>query len=206
MRALFLSIALLLTACSPSNPEPGPPVAAGAPFPDLYEGPADILTVMDAGYPMYVVTARVEGYDGPIDLLLNDQAADLGETAPETLAGRTAILAVITERRNALAALTLDGAPLMAPTDAVADPAARVVIGVLEGAAAPTSSDLPDVLTIAAEDGRIVTFEAFVTPEMTVAEGQTVTATYVEDLVRTITKFRPAPSIPVSSDAEEAAR
>jgi hypothetical protein len=94
----------------------------------------------------------------------------------------------------------------MAPTEAVADPAARVVIGVLEGAAAPTSSDLPDVLTIAAEDGRIVTFEAFVTPEMTVAEGQTVTATYVEDLVRTITKFRPAPSIPLSSDAEEAAR
>jgi hypothetical protein len=41
---------------------------------------------------------------------------------------------------------------------------------------------------------------------MTVAEGQTVTATYVEDLVRTITKFRPAPSIPLSSDAEEAAR
>lgn len=193
MRALFLAIALGVAACSPSSPAPEPPVAAGAPFPESYEGAADILTVTDAGYPMYAVTARVEGYDGPIDMLLNDQAADTGEASPEDFVGQTVVLNVITERRNALAALTFNGQALMEPTDAAADSAALTVTGVLEGAAAPTSSDLPDVLTVAAEDGRIVTFEAYVSPEMTVAEGQTVTATYVEDAVRTVTMIRPAP-------------
>ena len=192
MRALFVAAALCLAACSPSAPTPEPPVAAGAPFPESYEGPAEVLTVTDAGYPMYAVTARVEGYEGPIDLLLNDQGADMGGLSPDGLAGQTVTLGVITERRNALAALTLNGQPLIEPTDAAVDSTALTVTGILEGAAAPTTSDLPDVLTVAGDDGRIVTFEAFVTPEMTAGEGQTVTATYVEDSVRTITMVRPA--------------
>ena len=193
MRVLFLALALCAAACSPSRPAAEAPVQAGAPFPDSYEGPASILTVTDAGYPMYAVTAQVEGYEGPIDLLLNDQGADLGGMSPEALAGQTANITVRTERRNALVGLALGDQQLMEPTDALVDTEAQTATGVLEGAAEPTSSDLPDVLTVATADGRIVTFEAYVTPEMTPAEGQTVTATYVEDQVRTITQMRPVP-------------
>lgn len=192
MRTVLVALVALATvaACNRSETvDAAPAVEAGAPFPDQYEGPADILTVTDAGYPMYAVTARVDGYAEPIDMLLNDQGAELNGLDPDALAGQTVSIAVITENRAALLSVTVQGTEVFASQpDLVVPPEAVSITGVLDGAAAPTAGDLPDVVTVTAPDGAPLPLEAFVTPEMAAADGQTVTAVYEVRPMRSITR------------------
>jgi len=190
MRNWILAVAagLALAGCSQTAAAPETaPVEAGAAFPEDYEGPMDILTVIDAGYPMYAVTARAEGYADPIEMLLNHQGAEMNGLDPDTMAGQTVVARVITEDRNNLMSMTFEGQELFASGPVEAPDGAVTVVGVLEGAAAVTASDLPDVVTLTAADGTITPLEVYVSPEMVPANGQTVTAFYVVRPTRSIT-------------------
>ncbi len=191
MRGLVLACVLgaTLAACDRAGVSTETaPVVAGAVFPDLFEGPADILTLTDAGYPMYAVTVRVEGYSEPIEMLLNDQGTELNGLQPDALAGQSVALVVITENRDNLMSMTWEGRELFASEGFEMPADAMSVTGVLEGAAEPTGGDLPDVLTINLPDGTFTELEAFITPEMAAANGQSVTARYVVRPTRSITQ------------------
>jgi hypothetical protein len=66
----------------------------------------------------------------------------------------------------------------------------RTIEGVLSGADGE-SGDLPSELTVTASDGTDVTFEAFIEPGMTQANGQTVTLRYAEGLSTSLVSIKP---------------
>jgi hypothetical protein len=67
----------------------------------------------------------------------------------------------------------------------------RTIEGVLSGADGE-SGDLPNRLTVTAQDGTAVTFDSFIEPEMSRANGRTVTLKYVEVPVLQLLAIAPA--------------
>jgi hypothetical protein len=198
-QAMRFSVAAIVAAFVLAACGPGPvstdaaPVAEGAVFPDLYEGPADILTVTDAGYPMFAVTARVEGYADPVEMLLNHQdSQELNSVEPNDLAGQTVVITVVTQNLPALMSMTYQGQEVFASPGFGPPADAQSITGVLDGAAAATASDLPDVVTVSAPDGALLALEAYVTPQMVAANGQSVTVQYVVRPTRSLTRVAAA--------------
>jgi hypothetical protein len=73
---------------------------------------------------------------------------------------------------------TASGAPVF-PEDTIPPSAEDVTVtGVLSGADATTSSDLPDIISVTDTSGAAQQFEIFITPELVAVNGQTVSVMY----------------------------
>jgi hypothetical protein len=191
--ALAASTALL-AACQPA-PSAAKKDAAAASQTIATNGtittPAMITAVHDAGYPMFSVTATVAGQAAPLELLLNAEDADLGGQAAESFNGKSVMLAYKSEPETGLTDIRQGDRSLFGVDAPKQDPSWTFVTGVLSGAEEITSSDLPGEIVVTSADGAKVSFEYFVGPELKAANGKTVTAYYVTDVVNRVTAIKP---------------
>jgi hypothetical protein len=182
---LIAALAALAIACTPASQEPDVrPLAAGE---TRVEGAAQ---VEDGGYPQFTVTVQPDSGD-PVSLYLNAEGdADLGSEEPGSFSGKTVIAYYTTnEDLHLLDMNSATGAAVLpiGPPPSAED---RTITGTLSGADAPTSSDLPDIITITDAQGVARQFEYYVTPELVAVNGQQVTARYRAGERREVTLLR----------------
>jgi hypothetical protein len=167
MRSLMIAAALTLAACGPAAEKTAPETAPAAA--EVVEITSPVAKVEDAGYPLFTVTFE-RPVGGPLVLTLNAEDADLGGVDTAGFVGKTAKVTYSVKPTPNL--ITLAAAPDGAQSSAT------VIVGVLDGAGAPTASDLPDRITVTDADGRAMVFEHYVTPDDVALNGKRVVATY----------------------------
>ena len=163
MRRIFIAVmAALVVACTPATQAPDVrPLAEGE---TSVEGV--ITQVADSGYPRFNVAIQPEGGE-PVGLYLNaESGVDLGGQEPSSFAGQS-VVAYYTTADDPLIVdvINASGAVLLGeniPPSAID----LTVTGTLSGAAATTSSDLPDVVTVTDAAGAILSFEVYIWPEL----------------------------------------
>lgn len=177
--------------CAAHAPPPAEPEAP--PGPQTLETTGVIAAMKDAGYPMFSLELDPGGGAERLGLLLNAEEADLGGKSPEDWLGQSARVGYTAAEEAFLLDVAVDGRPLLL-TDPDVRPAAGVIrlAGVLAGAGAVTASDLPDIVTLTAPDGRTVEFEVYITPDLVGVNGQTVTADYTLRRVLRAVSLAPA--------------
>jgi hypothetical protein len=138
-----------------------------------------VTQVADNGYPRFSLALQPESGD-PIGLYLNaESGADLGDQAPSSFEGQNVVAYYITvDDPQLVNVATASGAPVF-PEDTIPPSAEDVTVtGVLSGADATTSSDLPDIISVTDTSGAAQQFEIFITPELVAVNGQTVSVMY----------------------------
>lgn len=179
-----------MAACQPAPvekavEEAAPPVAA-APALGAFKTAAKIISITDAGYPMFVVAAQFPDRATPVELLLNAEDVDLAGADRETFVGKDVALTYEVVAENNLFDLK-DGDLSLLPEAPAHAPHWKQVSGVLSGAERSTGGDLPDLIAVTDAAGVKTEFEYFVTPQIVSANGKTVTAWYspgVQQLVK----------------------
>ena len=142
LAALIVAGLAVLTACQPAPAAKDAPAAeAGATAANPTVTAATIISITDAGYPMFVVNASVAGQSAPIELLLNAEAADLNGATPDAFAGKAVTLAYTNQPETSLTDIRMDGQSLLGGEAPALDPAWRTITGVLSGADDVTASD-----------------------------------------------------------------
>lgn len=143
-----------------------------------------LVAAEDAGFPLFNLGISPPGASEPTVITWNSEGStDVDGVSIDELVGKTVTVTYRTQpERNALRLVHAGTDLLYFPDDTVPElPSGAVTVsGVLSGAGAPTAGDLPDTLTLTTSDGRVITFEYFITPEMVVANGQMVDLTYVD--------------------------
>lgn len=153
-----------------------------------------LVAAEDAGFPLFNLAISPPGASEPTVITWNSEGStDVDGVSIDELVGKT--VTVTYESRPERSALRLVHAGtdlLYFPDDSVPElPSGAVTVsGVLSGAAVPTAGDLPDTLTLTTSDGRVITFEYFITPEMVVANGQMVDLTYVDGTRDAVTAIK----------------
>jgi hypothetical protein len=172
-RSVFAAAAALMfaAACQPNEaaPELRPLVE------EEHSVTAQVVTVEDGGYPQFTVTVAPDG-DNSTNFYLNAEDSDLGGANPGDFAGKRATIYYMNEGQLDLVDMQASGRSVI--PDAPAAGAGETLIGVLSGADAPTTSDLPDTLTITHATGDVASFDYYITPEIVALNGQEVTVRY----------------------------
>lgn len=190
-------VALALAACqAPAGETPASPAAATAA--DGFMAPRTVGThtvtgvlheFRDAGYPMYALEVGAAGGTAGDEVNLQVLTLDSGAGGPvdpaviQPLVGQAVTVRYSVTAGTQMTDILVNGASVLLPVEGGPGPAAgtRTIEGVLSGAEGE-SGDLPSSLTVTASDGTAVTFDAFIEPGMSRANGRTVTLQYVDDV------------------------
>ena len=198
IRVGLTALAILgLSACTEQTPQEAPSTEPAervdtAPVAAETTETLEIVSALDAGYPMLVLTGRrADGAE--IELLLNAEEAELNGAEPAALAGQSVSLTYSTRLEPLLASVRAGDTEVFGEPTAPPPADSATITGVLSGAEGPTQGDLPDMITISPEAGDALAFEAFITPELAAANGQTVTAAYVEASVNRVLAVQTPP-------------
>jgi hypothetical protein len=158
-----------------------------------------LLAFEDAGFPMYSLevgpAGSAIGDPTNLQLLALDKAAD-GAADPaviQPMVGKAVEVRYSVAADKGMIDIQRNGASVLVPVEGQAPPAedSKTITGVLSGADGE-SGDLPSTLTVTASDGTAVSFEAFIEPGMSSANGQTVTLKYVDGLDVQLVAITPA--------------
>jgi hypothetical protein len=139
-----------------------------------------VKTVEDAGYPMYSLEIEFPERGFSEGFLLN--AEDIQGLDLEKLgnsAGRYIAFEYTSELENALLDVKVNGKSVYAEDEAFEPtPETKTFEGILNNAGEPTSSDLPDQISISGANGKTEKFDCYITPLMAKANGKKVVGYY----------------------------
>lgn len=139
-----------------------------------------IKTVEDAGYPMYSLEIEFPERGFSEGFLLNAediQGLDLAKLGSS--AGKYIAFEYTSELENALLDMKLNGKSVYAEGEAFEpSPETKTFEGILKNASEPTTSDLPDQISISGADGKTEKFDCYITPLMAKANGKKVVGYY----------------------------
>lgn len=187
MRRILIAVtAALVVACTPATQEPDVrPLAEGETRID-----GVVNQVEDQGYPRFTFAVQPESGE-PVGLYLNaESGADLGGQEPSSFAGQP-VVAYYTTADDPLIVDVINANGVAVFGENIPPSAEDLtVIGMLSGAEATTSSDLPGVITITDAAGAALTFEIYIMPELVAVNGQQVTVRYRPSQRREITLLR----------------
>lgn len=198
------AIAVLLSACQQpqaSTPAEAQPAAAFAPDRTIgtHTATGVLLAVEDTGFPLFSVevgpAGSTAGADGNLFLGLTDPVAG-GPVDPATLRpliGQTVQVRYTVSSLAQMSDILIDGRSVMTPVEGMPREAgdSKTMTGILSDAVGE-SGDLPSELTVTAADGTAVTFEAFLEPGLTNANGKTVTLRYTDGTSTELVSVTPA--------------
>ena len=139
-----------------------------------------IKTVEDAGYPMYSLEIEFPERGFSEGFLLNAediQGLDLAKLGNS--AGKYISFEYTSELENALLDMKVNGKSVYDEGEAFEPtPDTKTFEGTLKNAGEPTSSDLPDQISISGADGKTEKFDCYITPLMAKANGKKVVGYY----------------------------
>lgn len=139
-----------------------------------------IKTVEDAGYPMYSLEIEFPERGFSEGFLLNAediQGLDLEKLGSS--AGKYISFEYTSELENALLDLKLNGKSVYNDGDPfMPTPETKTFEGILNNAGEPTTSDLPDQISISGSGGKTEKFDCYITPLMAKANGKKVVGYY----------------------------
>jgi len=147
-----------------------------------------VLAIEDGVYPMFIVVIEFPEKGTEKEFNLNIEAIDTDVEELQAMNGRYVTLYYTSDLRNNLFELTADEKEIVGVK--AIDPGWKNVRGVLEGADAETTSDLPDTIAILSENGKRTEFPCYITPEMVEVNGSEVSAVYGVSGVETISYLR----------------
>lgn len=202
--------ALALAGCQAPAAEPASEPAAAvtqattaASFGDRTVGTHTVTGVLhafdDLGFPTYGLevgpAGSAAGDAANLQLLALDKNAD-GAADPaliQPLVGQTVEVRYSVAADKRMVDILLNGTSVLVPVEGetTAPAETRTITGVLSGAEGE-SGDLPSTLTVTASDGTAVSFEAFIEPGMSRANGQTVELKYSDGLDVQLVAITPA--------------
>jgi len=175
-KLVFAALVGLMAACTPAD-APAPEVRPLADGETRIEGA--VTLVEDGAYPQFTVTVQPQGGEALALYLNAESGADLEGQQPGSFSGQSVIAYYTTSDDPLLIALqSSTGAPIVAPDGVAPADNLQAITGVLSGATEPTTSDLPDVITVTDAQGRAMDFEYYITDEIVAVNGQQVTARY----------------------------
>ena len=139
-----------------------------------------IKTVEDAGYPMYSLEIEFPERGFSEGFLLN--AEDIQDLDLEKLgnsAGKYIAFEYTSELENALLDVKVNGKSVYNDDEAFEPaPETKTFEGILKNAGEPTTSDLPDQISISGAGGKTEKFDCYITPLMAKANGKKVVGYY----------------------------
>jgi hypothetical protein len=139
-----------------------------------------IKTVEDAGYPMYSLEIEFPERGFSEGFLLNAediQGLDLAKLGSSS--GKYIAFEYTSELENALLDMKLNGKSVYAEGEAFEPtPETKTFEGILNNAGEPTTSDLPDQISISGVGGKTEKFDCYITPLMAKANGKKVVGYY----------------------------
>lgn len=184
-RFLMAAMAAFVVACTP----PAPDVRAPTEGETSITG--SITEIEDGAYPLYTVHVTPEG-GAPVQFYLNaESGVDLGGAEIASFAGQTAtIYFTSTPVSNISDIRTATQVSLVHDVGREVPAEGSTVTGVLSGADAITSSDLPDEITVTDAAGQAHSFEFYVDDRLMAANGQPVTVHYTVDARNEVTLMR----------------
>jgi hypothetical protein len=201
MRLLMIAPLLFATALAACQPAPAEKAAeetiqaAATPALGAFTTSAKITSITDAGYPMFVVAAQFPDRPTPVEILLNAEAADLGDVERDDFVGKDVSLTYEVVAENDLFDLRDGDLSLLQDAPARA-PHWKEIVGVLSGAEHSTGGDLPDTIAVTDASGTKVEFEYYVTPQIAAANGKPVTAWYSPSTGQHVKSMRLAAATP----------
>ena len=147
-----------------------------------------IKTVEDAGYPMYSLEIEFPERGFSEGFLLNaEEIQDLDLAKLGNSAGKYIAFEYTSELENALLDMKLNGKSVYAEGEAFEPtPETKTFEGILNNAGEPTTSDLPDQISISGAGGKTEKFDCYITPLMAKANGKKVVGYYE---VRTVSRI-----------------
>lgn len=151
-----------------------------------------IINIEDGVYPMFVVTFELPERQMKSMFKLNIEAITLDSETLAGLEGKYISFYYTSELENDLADIHLNGTTLLGEYAPELNLSWKNITGVLKGAENETMSDLPDEITVTDENGKVISFEYYITPEMVAANGKVVKAYYLIRGIETITYVSPA--------------
>ena len=198
------AIAILLSACQQpqaSTPAAAQSATAFAPARTIgtHTATGVLLAVEDAGFPLFFVevgpAGSSAGAEGNLVVGLTDPVAG-GPVDPATLRpliGQTVQVGYTVTSLAQMHDVLIDGRSVMTPVEGSPRETgdSKSLTGVLSDAVGE-SGDLPSELTVTAPDGTKVTFEAFLEPGLTEANGKTVTLHYTDGTSTELVSVTPA--------------
>lgn len=195
--AVLFASAALVACAQPTEAPPAAASEAAAPVasnsgPADYTGTAVIEAIEDAGFPLYVVTARLPSFATPVTLTLDYSEAALPQGDLQALVGESVTLRFATVASNDLLFAKAGGAVVFGEDGVAYGGELATASGVLSDAEAVTAGDLPDLVTVTESDGTAITLQAFITPELAASNGQVIDITYRLGRERKITSIAPA--------------
>ncbi|MDZ4776680.1 MAG: hypothetical protein SGJ23_07840 [Alphaproteobacteria bacterium] len=202
MRLLMIAPLFLLAALAACQPAPAEKAveedttqAAAIPALGAFTTPAKVISITDAGYPMFVLAAQLPDRPTPVEILLNAEAADLGDVERDQFVGKDVTLTYEVVAENDLFDLRDGDLSLLQDAPARA-PHWKEIVGVLTGAEHSTGGDLPDTIAVTDAPGTKVEFEYYVTPQISAANGKQVTAWYSASTGQYVKTLRLAATAP----------
>lgn len=175
--AFIAAIALAACQPAPAANEAHDAVAEQGPALGEFTAAAKVLSMTDAGYPMYVLVVQLPDQPTPAEYLLNAAEVDLGDLPQSAYDGKNVTMTYAVVAENDL--FDLREGDLSLVHDAPARAAHwKEVAGVLSGAEQATAGDLPSLIAVTDANGNKTEFEYFVTPQIAAANGKQVTAYY----------------------------
>jgi len=148
-----------------------------------------VVSIEDGAYPMFSVSIEFPKREMQVLFSLNVEAADIDQTALNDMVGKFVSVHYTSELETDLADMYLDGVSLFNNKDGVQEHWKKVT-GILDGADAPTMSDLPGRVYLDVTGHDRMSFEYYITDEMVAANGKEVTAYYVSQGRHNITKMK----------------
>lgn len=201
MRLLMIAPLFLVTAMAACQPAPAEKAVeetvqvAATPALGAFTTPAKVTSIRDAGYPMFVLAVQLPDRPAPMEILLNAEAADLGDIEREEFVGKDVVLTYEVVAENDLFDLR-DGDLSLLQDAAPRAPHWKEVVGVLSGAEHSTGGDLPDTIAVTDAAGAKVEFEYYVTPQISATNGKQVTAWYSPSTGQYVKSMRLASTAP----------
>jgi hypothetical protein len=150
-----------------------------------------IEKIEDGAYPFFVVTVDFEERNMKHDFNLNIEDISLDAEGLYNLQGKYATIFYTSALENRLIDLHLKGVSLFGEYAPEFDSSWETITGILSGADEATAGDLPDTISITA-DNKKMDFDIFIDPETVKANGKKVTAYYDVRGVESITDIRPS--------------
>lgn len=150
-----------------------------------------IANVEDGVYPMFIVTVEFPERQLEADFNVNIEAIANDVEKLYNLKGSYVTFYYVIEDDNNIYDIRFQGKSLLGENASEIEGCDEVT-GILSGAEKETNSDLLDEMIVTYENGRKVSFEDYITPEMVGVNGKEITVYYQTRSNETITFIRPS--------------